>query len=149
MERTTEMKVRKTLPVLEDVLVAVISGPTNTKFQTEEDFFKEVTQNVRDRASGKRLAPITTISFASVEALVAVLSPKRTELLTAVRKQGGFSSIESLSERLGRDRAGVSKDLKALNQAGLLNMNEAIHAGHGKRIEIMPTAEKMRLELVI
>lgn len=137
------MEATKTLPV------SGHAAGMSAKIQSEEDFFQEVTRNVRDLVSGERMTPITTVSFASVEALVSVLTPKRTELLEVVRQQGGFNSIESLADKLQRDRAGVSKDLKALNQAGLLNMHEAIHAGHGKRTEISPTAERLRLEVVI
>jgi hypothetical protein len=43
----------------------------------------------------------------------------------------------------------VSRDLKALAEAGLLQIREAVSPGHGKRTEIAPVARRLHVELVL
>ncbi|MFN7641635.1 MAG: hypothetical protein ACK5PW_00870 [Burkholderiales bacterium] len=89
------------------------------------------------------------MSFESVGALLAVLTPRRYELFQAVRQSGGFSSIEALADRVQRHRTNVSRDVRALSQAGLLVLSEPTAPGRGKRTEISVAAEQVKLMLVL
>lgn len=104
---------------------------------------------MKESREGRSTAPRATVSFESVAALLTVLTPKRYALYEVVKGHGGFDSIEALAAELHRDRATVSRDLKALADAGLLLMREAVSPGHGRRTEIAPVADKLMLELVL
>lgn len=139
----------KTVPVAESVFTEELRGPEVASIETEEDFFAGVRKAVKDRKEGRRVRPAVSVSFQSVAALLAVLTPKRYALFEAVKGHGHFNSIEALAQALKRDRASVSRDLKALTEAGLLQMREAVSPGHGRRTEIAPVAEQLHVELVL
>jgi predicted transcriptional regulator len=64
------------------------------------------------------------LSFASLEGLLATLSPKRIELVRFVRRRPNLS-IAAVARALGRDYKRVHGDVRALEMAGLLEENEA------------------------
>lgn len=152
MERATRFarKRRTARPVAEPGTFTDELPPSGVvKFQSDEEFFKEAGRDLRAVRSGRRSTPVVTVSFASVPALLSVLTPKRFELIQAVKEQGRFDSIEMLAAALERDRASVSRDLKALADAGLLRVQEVVHSGHGRRSEITPVAKRLMVELSI
>lgn len=126
-----------------------LPAPTVAVIQTEEAFFQDIAKSVQDRREGRRTEPVSTVSFESPAALFAVLTPKRYELIEIVKSKGRFNSVEALATALKRDRATVSRDLKALADAGLLRVHEVVNSGHGKRSEISPVAERLVVELAI
>lgn len=126
-----------------------LQAPTVAVIQTQETFFQDVAASVRERREGRRTAPVSTVSFDSPAALFAVLTPKRYELIELVKTKGSFNSVDSLATALKRDRSTVSRDLKALADAGLLRVHEVVNSGHGKRSEISPVAERLVVELAI
>jgi len=152
MERATRFarKRKAAKPATEqEVFTEDLPTPGIVRFQSEREFFKEVRRDLGALRSGRRSAPIVTVSFASVSALLSVLTPKRFELIQRVKKQGRFDSIEALAASLDRDRASVSRDLKALADAGLLRVREVLHSGHGRRSEISTVAKRLVVELSI
>ena len=66
-----------------------------------------------------------------------------------MKKHGSFESIEALASTVHRDRATVSRDLRALAEAGLLQVQEAVLPGCGHRLTIAPAARQLRIELTI
>jgi predicted transcriptional regulator len=64
------------------------------------------------------------ITFASVELLWKVLTPKRWELLKAMTGQGAIT-IREAARRVGRDVKAVHGDVHALLLAGVLDKDEA------------------------
>jgi predicted transcriptional regulator len=76
--------------------------------------------NARARAAFGGKAQGDRISFASVELLWQVVSPKRLELLRAIAGAGGLS-IREIARRVGRDVKAVHGDVHALLDAGLLD----------------------------
>lgn len=122
---------RKTAtPVTEqDAFTDELAPATELRLETQDDFFRGTArdlQRVRSKASGR---PVATVSFASVSALLTVLTPKRYALIEAVKRHGRFESIEALAHALGRGRAIVSRDLRALAEAGLVQVPEAVLRG--------------------
>jgi predicted transcriptional regulator len=115
--------------------------------QSEDDFFDSVRKNINGRKIGQRTAPITTVSFESLSALLAVVTPQRARLVETLKEKGHFESIATLADALQRDRGTVSKDVKVLSNAGFVRVEVRSFPGHGKRSEIFPAARKVRLEL--
>jgi predicted transcriptional regulator len=72
----------------------------------------------RGEAQGAR------ISFASVELLWKMLTPRRWAILRAMAGQGGLS-IREIARRVGRDVKAVHGDVHALIKAGLLDRDAA------------------------
>lgn len=60
------------------------------------------------------------LAFESWDALARVLTPKRMELLSYVRRHK-VTSVRALAKALGRDYSNVHADVKALASAGLLD----------------------------
>lgn len=143
-------KQKTAVPVAEHrIFTDESSLPTKAKIQTEEEFFQEAARELEEFRTGRRTPAIATVSFQSVAALLAVLTPKRYAIIETVKAHGRFDSIEALANELRRDRGTVSRDLKALTEAGLLQVQEAVHAGHGRRTEISSKAERLTVELTL
>lgn len=143
-------KNRTATPVVENGIFTDELPPADVgQFQTEEDFFNQARRGLDAFRQGKRLQPLVTVSFDSVEALLSVLTPKRYELIKLIKEHGSFNSIEELANSLHRDRGTVSRDVKALAEAGLIRIHEAILSGHGRRSEISPVAHHLKLELTL
>jgi len=137
----------KTEPVAEALFTDELAGPVEAVIESEGSFFANVRRAAKALDEGRNLKPYVSVSFQSVPALLAVLTPKRYALFEAVKAHGHFGSIDELARTLERDRSTVSRDLRALTDAGLLQMREAVHSGHGKRMEIALVAANMHLEL--
>lgn len=60
------------------------------------------------------------VTVLDLQTLVALLAPKRLELLRHVHRAGGAASIRALSQALGREYKRVRTDVKELEAAGLL-----------------------------
>jgi predicted transcriptional regulator len=65
----------------------------------------------------------THLTFFSLEAMMAALSPKRLELLKQVHRQPA-NSVAELAKTLGRDYKRVHEDVAVLSQAGLIVRDE-------------------------
>lgn len=63
--------------------------------------------------AGQAVQPHFGVGFAEMGQLLAVFTPKRWELIAALR-QGGPTSVRALSTRLGRDYKNVHTDVAAL-----------------------------------
>ena len=140
---------RKAPPVSEAVFSDELPPPRRAAIQTQDVFFANARRAVSEGNQGRRLKPQASVSFESVGAFLAVLTPKRYELLETVRQHGIFESIEDLARVLHRDRATVSRDIKALGNAGLLRVSEEPFSGHGRRTRIAPLAERLHLQLTL
>ena len=77
----------------------------------------------RRGARGERLPEASArLDFAAMGELIAVLTPKRLELLAQVASAPGLS-IRALSRRLARDYKRVHGDVTALERIGLIERN--------------------------
>jgi len=64
------------------------------------------------------------LNFEDLSMLLSILTPRRLELLKALRQQGPMS-VRALSRHLERDYKNVHVDARALENAGLLERTEA------------------------
>lgn len=135
------------LPVDEPTIFTDELATTGTiQILSDEEFFAHAAKRAREISDGHPMQAMTNISFNSVQAFLNVMTPKRYELLQTVKEKGRFDSIELLAAQLRRDRGRVSKDVKALGDAGLLIVRDIVLAGHGRRSEITPIAKTLKVE---
>ncbi len=87
-----------------------------------EEFFGGVKDAVVDHMKGKDVK-LDYISFGSIEELHRILTPKRKQLLDAV-KRFKPSSLHQLAQTLGRDYKNVYKDAILLEKAGFLELKK-------------------------
>ena len=64
------------------------------------------------------------LNFEALPMLLAVLTPRRLDVLKTLRQQGPLS-IRALAKELGRDYKNVHSDSRALESAGLLERTPA------------------------
>jgi predicted transcriptional regulator len=76
-----------------------------------------------DRGEAVATAGEHHVTFESWEGLSRVLTPKRLELLRALRRRPA-ASVAGLARTLGRDYKRVHEDVEALVAAGLVNRAE-------------------------
>ena len=81
------------------------------------------------------------LGFASWEAMVRVLSPKRLELLRHLHRNPS-PNIRQLAASIGREYRRVHDDVVALERAGLLERD-----GHGLRADYEAFDVRMRVAL--
>lgn len=82
-----------------------------------DDVKERLAAAFRDEPQGQR------ISFASVDLLWKVISPKRWDIIRAMAGQGPLA-IREVARRLGRDVKGVHGDMLALINAGVVDRAE-------------------------
>ena len=82
-----------------------------------DDVKERLAAAFRDEPQGQR------ISFASVDLLWKVISPKRWDIIRAMTGQGPLA-IREVARRLGRDVKGVHGDMLALINAGVVDRAE-------------------------
>ena len=86
---------------------------------TLEDMGARVLDAVRRSEAGEHVAE-DHLTFDSFETLARLLTPKRMELLRALRRHPA-ASVRALSQQLGRDYRRVHEDVEALAAAGLVD----------------------------
>ena len=82
-----------------------------------DDVKERLAAAFRNEPQGQR------ISFASVDLLWKVISPKRWDIIRAMTGQGPLA-IREVARRLGRDVKGVHGDMLALINAGVVDRAE-------------------------
>ncbi len=88
------------------------------------------------------------ISFGDPSELLAAITPSRIALVRAVRERP--ESITGLARRMKRDRAAVARDIKLLNDYGLVDLADEANPGHGRHKIVKPAATgSLRLEATI
>lgn len=65
-----------------------------------------------------------SISFESFDAFLKVLTPKRYELLNVLKRDLVKANVAQIARALHRDYKNVSTDLKALDEAGLVERTD-------------------------
>jgi predicted transcriptional regulator len=72
---------------------------------------------------GKLDVPEVHLNFEDFSMLIAMLTPRRLELLKQLRQMGP-TSVRALSKSLSRDYKNVHTDVASLEEAGLIARNE-------------------------
>ena len=101
------------------------------KMEPVERFFERARELARRADAGKRIPESRVVAFEEADDLLALLSPKRVQLLRALRQEPG--SIADLARRLRRDRAAVTRDVQQLARFGVVSVTEKPLPGHGRQ----------------
>lgn len=113
------------------------------KVEPVEKFFERARELARRADAGKRIPESRVVAFEEAEDLLALLSPKRVQLLRALRQEPG--SIADLARRLRRDRAAVTRDVQHLARFGVVEVTEKPLPGHGRQKWIRAAAAAIEL----
>lgn len=119
----------------------------NVAIGTEEEFFKRGKVVAAAADAGEAIKPFHSITFESVDDLLACMTPKRLLLLEAIRKSS--TSITNLAERVHRDRSSVSRDLVQLQKAGIVKVETQPSPGHGTIKMVRAVAHKIDMHVAI
>ena len=122
----------------------------NVKLETGT--LDEYVQRSMDRAKkldrGEKLPAEVRIAFEDPADLLRVLSPERLRVLRTIRTRTK-PTVSGLAVILKRDRRAVSRDVKLLEELGLLRTRDEANPGHGVRTVVEPLAEKYHLEATV
>lgn len=113
----------------------------------ENTFFERGKRIARLADAGELVEEEKTISFEDPADLLQVLTSARLAVLRTVLEKP--YSITELAECLHRDRSAVKRDVALLAEAGLVIVEEKPLPGHGRKKEVRPVAETLRLEAVL
>lgn len=113
--------------------------------------FDEVMNRSLDRADklsrGEQVRAERRVTFETAEDMIAYLTPQRLRLIRMVREHP--LSISALATSLRRDRAAVTRDVKALQTAGLLKVKRATNPGHGAVQLVQARAKSLEVRATI
>ena len=110
---------------------------------------QEFVQRSIDRAKkmdrGVKLAPEFRITFEDPADFLRAISTERLRVLRTIRTETK-PTVSLLAAILKRDRRAVSRDVKLLEELGLLKTRNEANPGHGVMTIIEPLAERYHLE---
>ncbi|MBI2313766.1 MAG: winged helix-turn-helix transcriptional regulator [Betaproteobacteria bacterium] len=111
---------------------------------TTDEFFVRAREAARRADRGGEFAESVTLTFEDPQRMFTVLSEQRRRLVKAVMKQP--MTLTQLTHALRRDRTTVTKDVKLLEQAGLVHAKREPNPGHG--VQTIVQAVARRIEMV-
>lgn len=114
---------------------------------TADDFFAVARDAARRMDRGERMEGAVTLMFEDPRRMLAVLSDERQRLMRAVLNAP--RTVAELTRALKRDRATVSKDVRLLEQAGLVVTKRQPNPGHGVRTLVLAVAPKIDLRATL
>ena len=110
-----------------------------------DEFFKRARVAARKADTGDKFdQPTMTLSFGEPERMFTVLSESRRRLMREVMQTP--QSLQALAATLNRPRSSVTKDVRLLEQTGLLISERKTNPGHG--VFKMVRAVASRIDLV-
>lgn len=119
---------------------------TVIKTGSVEDFFKRGRAIARLADHGKPIPAERIIAYENPEDLARILTTAKIALFRAIRERPG--SITDIAARVKRDRSAVKRDIDHLAEAGLVQVEEKLHPGHGRLKEVRVAADRVTLEAV-
>ncbi|HBG06242.1 MAG: transcriptional regulator [Geobacteraceae bacterium GWC2_58_44] len=108
-----------------------------------EEFFARGKTLARKIDIGETIEPSTFIMFEDPEDILEIVTKARISLFRAVKKEPG--SITDIALRLHRDRSAVKRDVDVLVGAGLIQIYDVPHHGHGRKKYLKAAAEEFQL----
>lgn len=117
------------------------------KTAAEADFFKRGRKLARIADRGEKLPREIVISFEDPADMLRLMTAARLSLLREVKSAPG--SITAIAARLERDRSAVTRDVQALERAGVLKVSLRAHPGHGQLKEVRLAARRVKLEACV
>ena len=95
---------------------------------------------------GEKVIPKSSIGFESIDGLRRVLTPKRLEMLKAIKERSP-GSVYELAKLLGRDLKSVNTDLHVLEEYWLVSLEKSEEG----RTKVKPQVsfDKLNIEIVL
>jgi predicted transcriptional regulator len=115
---------------------------------TADEFFKRSKAGAEKLDRGEKLPAEFRIAFEDPADLLRVLSAERLRVLRAIRTRTK-PTVSGLAIILKRDRRAVSRDVKLLEELGLLRTHDEANPGHGLMTVVEPLAKKYHLEATV
>ena len=112
----------------------------------EAELFASMRAVFKKAESGVAIEP-SSVVYVSPEAMRHILADSRSRIMQYVTQVKEVSSIEALARTLKRERSAVSRDVTMLENFGLLNTRECVHASHGIRKAISLAHEQLEVRL--
>ena len=107
------------------------------------EFFERAHAIARKIDRGEEIVNSITFSFGDPDEMLSVLSKPRRKILQHVMKEA--KTINQLVEHLKRSRSVISRDVKKLEQLGLLITNRSTNPEHGAQKTVKSVASKIEL----
>jgi predicted transcriptional regulator len=99
----------------------------SVKIEKLEDFIGRARKLARLADAGKPIPESFVISFEDPADMLSVLTPARLALFRVIKQNPG--SIASIAQTMKRDRSAVTRDVAALDKAGLVTVTEKKPSG--------------------
>jgi predicted transcriptional regulator len=123
------------------VRAVVATGPL-------DEYVRQSIERAKKLDRGEKLPAECRITFEDPADFLRAISAERLRVLHAIRKKTK-PTISGLAVILKRDRRAVSRDVKLLEELGLLRTRDEANPGHGVMTVIEPLAEKYHLEATV
>ncbi len=111
-----------------------------------ETALNEFVEIGRTLEEGKSVKKEKGVWFTSVEAFRKAVTPRRLELLKAIKKEKP-SSVRHLSKIIGRDIKNVSTDIRFLEQVGLVDIQK--NPGSERELKPIVNYDKILFEIAV
>lgn len=108
-----------------------------------DEFFERGKALARKIDSGEAVEPGTLIMFEDPEDILEIITNARVGVFRAVKEEPG--SITDIARRLHRDRSAVKRDVDVLVGAGLIEICDVPHSGHGRKKYLKAAADRFQL----
>jgi predicted transcriptional regulator len=108
-----------------------------------EGFRKRTLERARKMDRGEKIQPEKSITFENPIEMAKVLTPERIRLYQIVKKKE--TSVTNLANGLKRDRSSVSRDVRLLEQKGILTTHQVSNPGHGRVKMVTATVKRLVL----
>jgi len=108
-----------------------------------EEFFARGKTLAKKVDEGEAIPPSTFIMFEDPEDILEIITNARVSLFRAVKQEPG--SITDIARRLHRDRSAVKRDVDVLVGAGLIQVFDVPHHGHGRKKYLKAAAGQFQL----
>jgi predicted transcriptional regulator len=117
------------------------------KFKIHTDGFEGFMERSLERAKkidrGERLTPSFGITFESPMQMFEVLTAQRVRVVELARTKP--YSVTGLAKKLKRDPKSVRRDVKKLEEYGVVRTRMAVNPGHGRVKIVEPVAESFEV----
>ncbi len=120
--------------------------PHRVQIGDELAMFENLQRVFEQAERGEDIEPRSVI-YVAPETMRNVLIESRSRIMEYVSSVREVHSIEAMAHELNRERSAVSRDVKLLENLGLLKVQECVHSGHGKRKSISLAHDHMEIRL--
>jgi predicted transcriptional regulator len=120
-----------------------------TKVYTDgfEGYMGRSLARIEQMQRGEPITPSKSITFDSPAMMMECLTEQRIRLCQVARKKR--LSISALAVELGRNRGSVTRDIKRLQELGLIQLREEVNPGHGIVQIVEPVAKNFDLRCAV